>query len=130
MRADERRELVEDPLDLLLLRELRLAPGVAQLDDDERLDEQRLAAAGRVVDDALDPALRLGLDRHDVAAVPERDDRLLEGAAELDRADERVQPAPQAIEGDADGRAQPAQARRGGVEQLAGGVEVSGRGSR
>ena len=56
VRGDERRQLVEDPLDLLLLGDLRLAPGVAELDGDERLDEQRLAAAGRVVDDALDPA--------------------------------------------------------------------------
>ena len=50
----ERGQLIEDPLDLRLLGRLRLAPGVAQLDRDERLDEQRLAAAGRVVDDALD----------------------------------------------------------------------------
>ena len=55
VRGDERRQLVEDPLDLLLLGDLRLAPGVAELDGDERLDEQRLAAARRVVDDALDP---------------------------------------------------------------------------
>ena len=51
----ERGELVEDPGDLLGLRHLGLAPGVAQLDGDERLDEQRLAAARGVVDDALDP---------------------------------------------------------------------------
>ena len=56
VRRDERRQLVEDPLDLLLLGGLGLAPGVAELDGDQRLDEQRLAAAGRVVDDALDPA--------------------------------------------------------------------------
>ena len=50
----ERRELVEDALLLGLDLELRLAPGVAQLDRDERLDEQRLAAARLVVDDAPD----------------------------------------------------------------------------
>ena len=87
------------------LGDLRLAPGVAQLDRDERLDEQRLAAARRVVDDALDPRPGLGLDRHDVAAVAERDDRLLERAAEL-RADERVEPAAEPVVGDPDGRAQ------------------------
>ena len=52
-----------------------------ELDRDERLDEQRLAAARRVVDDALDPRAGLGLDRDHVAAVAERDDRLLEGVA-------------------------------------------------
>ena len=50
----ERRQLVEDARDLLGLGDLRLAPGVAQLDRDERLDEQGLAAPRRVVDDALD----------------------------------------------------------------------------
>ena len=55
-RADEGRQLVEDPLDLGPLGDLRLAPGVAQLDRHERLDEQGLAAARGVVDDALDPA--------------------------------------------------------------------------
>ena len=123
VRADQRGQLVEDPLDLLLLGELRLAPGVAELDDDERLDEQRLAAPGRVVDDALDPALRLGLHGHDVAPVPERDDRLLERAAELDRADEGVEPALQPVERDADRGPQAAEPRRGRVEQLARRVE-------
>ena len=122
--ADERRQLVEDARDLLGLGDLRLAPGVAQLDRDERLDEQRLAAARRVVDDALDPAPRLGLDGHDVAPVAERDDRLLERAAEL-RADERVEPPPQAVVGDPDRGPQPAEPRRGGVEQLADRIEAA-----
>ena len=78
---DERRQLVEDPLDLLALRGLRLAPGVAELDRHERLDEQGLAAARGVVDDALDPAPCLGPDRDHVAAVAQGDERLLEGAA-------------------------------------------------
>ena len=68
---------------LLALGGLRLAPGVAQLDRDERLDEQGLAAARGVVDDALDPAPRIGLDRDDVAAVAQGDQRLLEGARAL-----------------------------------------------
>ena len=108
-----------------LLGGLRLAPGVAELDGDERLDEQRLAAARRVVDDALDPAPRLGLDRDDVAAVAERDDRLLERAAEL-RPDERVEPPAEPVVGDADGRPQAAEPRRRRVEQLAGRIEAAG----
>ena len=78
--GDERRQLVEDALLFGLGLELRLAPGVAQLDDDERLDEQRLAAARLIVDDALDAALGVGPDRHDVAAVAQGDDRLLQRA--------------------------------------------------
>ena len=127
VRGDERRQLVEDPLDLLLLGRLRLPPGVAELDGDHRLDEQRRAAAGRVVDDALDPGPGLGLDRDHVAAVAERDDRLLERAAQL-RADERVEPPPQPVVRDADRRPQPAEARRRGVEQLADRVEAAGEG--
>ena len=125
VRRDEGRQLVEDARDLLGLGDLRLAPGVAELDGDERLDEQRLAAARGVVDDALDPGPGLGLDRDDVAAVAQRDDRLLEGAAEL-RADERVQPPAQPVVGDPDGGPQPAQPRRRGVEQLADRIEAAG----
>ncbi len=75
--GNERRQLVEDPLDLGLGRELRFPPGIAELDGNERLDEERLAAAGRVVDDALDLRAGLRLDWHHVAAVAERDDRVL-----------------------------------------------------
>ena len=124
VRGHERGQLVEDAGDLLGLRDLRLPPRVAQLDHDERLDEERLAAARRVVDDALDPRPRLGLDRHHVAAVAQRDDRLLERAAQL-RADERVQAPAQPVVGDPDGRAQAAQPRRGRVEQLPDRVEAA-----
>ena len=78
--GDHRRELVEDALDLRRLRQLGFAPGVAQLDGDQRLHEQRLAAARSVVDDALDAALGVRRDRDDVAAVAERDDGLLQRA--------------------------------------------------
>ena len=50
----------------LLLRldpQLCLTPGVAQLDRDHGLDEQRLATARCVMNDALDPPAGLGLDR-------------------------------------------------------------------
>ena len=61
---------------------------VAQLDGDERLDEERLAAARLVVDDAADACLRLGPDRHHVAPVAQGDDRLLQRAADLARVDQ------------------------------------------
>ena len=78
--ADLGRELVEDALLLRGRGELRLAPRVRQVDRDERLDEQRLAAPRLVVDDAPDATAGVGLDRHDVAAVAQRDDRLLQRA--------------------------------------------------
>ena len=82
------------------------------------------AAARGVVDDALDPARASALTGHDVPPVAERDDRLLERDAEL-RADECVQPAPQPVVGDADGRPQAAEPRRRGIEQLADRVEAA-----
>ncbi len=57
MRGDQRRQLVEDALLFRLDLELCLAPGVAQLHRDERLDEEGLAAARLVVDDAADRLL-------------------------------------------------------------------------
>ena len=123
--ADEGRQLVEDAGDLLLFGGDRLAPRVAELDRHQRLDEQGLAAARGVVDDALDPRPGVRLDRHDVPAVAERHDRFLEGAPEL-RADERVQPAPQPVVGDPHGRPQATQTRRGGVQQLTHRIEAAG----
>src|SRR6185503_1471184 len=78
---------------------------------------------------ALDPALRVGADRHDVAAVPQRDDWLLEGAAELG-GDERVEAALEPVERDPDGGTQAAQAWRRGVEQLPRRIERAGEGRR
>ena len=50
--ADGGRELAQDPRDLVALGALRLTEPVRVLDDGERLDEERLARAGAVVDDA------------------------------------------------------------------------------
>ena len=122
--ADERAELVEDPADLLVDRRLRLAPRVAQLDDDERLHEQRLAAARRIVDDALHLAAGIGPHGHHVASVAHRDDRLLERTAEL-RPDERVESPAEAVVRDPHGTAQRPEPRRRRVQQLADRVEAA-----
>ena len=50
--ADRGRQLAQDPLGLLPLGAGRLRLAVAELDDLERLDEERLARVGGVVDDA------------------------------------------------------------------------------
>ena len=76
------------------------------------------------MDDALDPRSRLGLDGDDVPTVAQRDDRLLERVAELG-ADQRIEPAAQPVIGDADRGPQPAEAWRGGVQQLTDGVEAA-----
>ena len=106
---DERRQLVEDALLLCLDRQLRLAPGVAQLDHDEWLDEDRLATPRLVVDDALDAPALVGADRDDVAAVAQGDQRLLQDAGELGTVDERLESRPQPLVGDADRAAEPTQ---------------------
>ena len=120
----ERRQLVEDSGDLLGLRDLCLAPRVAELDRHERFDEQGLAASRGVVDDALDPAARLGLDRHHVAAVPQRDDGLLERRAEL-VPDQRIEPSSQPVVGDANGGTQSTEPRGGRVEHLPDRIEAA-----
>ena len=98
-------------------------PGVAEHPAAKRFDEQGLTASGRVVDDALDPRSRLGLDGDDVPTVAQRDDRLLERIAELGP-DQRVEPPAQPVIGDADRGPQPTEAWRGGVQQLTDGVEA------
>src|SRR3972149_7829511 len=77
--ADEGAEAAQDALDLPLLLDLQLAPGVGEVDDGEGLDEDGSAALGDVVDDAAHLAAKVGLDWHHVAAVAQGDDGLLGG---------------------------------------------------
>ena len=90
----------------------------------KRLDEERLAAARLVVHDAPHAALHLGADRHHVPPVAQRDQRLLEGRAELGRVDELLEARAQAVVRHAHGATQRSEARRRGVEQPAGRVEA------
>ena len=75
--ADGCTEATEDLFHLLLFARARLAPGVAKLHRADRLDEKRGAAGGDAVHDAGEIALGVRFDRHDVAAVALRHDRLL-----------------------------------------------------
>ena len=59
--SDEGAQPFQYALHLALLLGLRLAPGVAHLNDGERLDKDRGAAGGDVVDAALHLAARLHL---------------------------------------------------------------------
>ena len=126
-RVRQRLLLVATPDPRELGVEQAYAKGVAELDDDEGLDEEGLAARRGVVDDPPDPGAGLGADRDDVAAVPEGDDRLLEGRTEL-RGDELVEAPSEPLVGESDGGPEAAEARRRRVEELAGRVEAPGQG--
>ena len=70
-------------------RSLRLP--VAELDDRERLDEQRLPAVGDVVDDPRHVAPGACLDREHGAAAALRDELFLQVLAQATRAGEPLQ---------------------------------------
>ena len=85
-RAGRRGEVAEDALGLLALGARGLGLAVAQLDDLERLDEERLPRAGRVVDDPLHAAACARLEREHRPAAALRDEVLLEVVADAPRA--------------------------------------------
>ena len=119
------RQLVEDALLLALGGQRRLGPLVVQLDDGERLDEERRARRALVVDDALDLALRLGPDRDDVAAGAHRDDRLADDPGHRRGAQHRVQALAHAVLGGPEPLADGGELGRGGVEDLAALVDAA-----
>ena len=82
------RELAQDPLDLLALGGGGLRLAVVEVDDVERLDEQRLARVGGVVDDAghAAPGARLHGEHRPAAALG--DEILLQVLAQAARPDE------------------------------------------
>src|SRR5207249_6693649 len=116
---DAARELVEDASHFGALRELRLAQRVVRLEDLERLDEDRGAARGLIVDDPLHRAAHLRLDRNDVAAATLGHELLLQHPRELRGAQQPVQALLQARLRRAQRRAQRAQAWARSVEHLA-----------
>ena len=77
LRADQRAQLAEDPRDLVLFLRPQRAHPVVRLQRFERLDEQRVPARARVVDDPRELARKLSLDRDNEAAVAHGDDRVL-----------------------------------------------------
>ena len=89
--ADRGGEVGEDSLGLLALGPRRLRLAVAELDDLERLDEERLARAGGVVDDALHAAPRARLQREHRPPAALRDEVLLQVLADARRAREPPQ---------------------------------------
>ncbi len=120
--ADLVAERVEDAVDLVLLVELSLPPAVVQFDDLKRLDEERLAARRGVVDDALELRPGVRAHRHDIAAVPRGDDRVLQHRGVLAPADERVEPLHQPAMGDPHVAPDPAKLGAGGVQNVPAGT--------
>ena len=81
----------EDALDLLLLLGLQLLELVVRLHDAHRLNKERRAGGGNVVDKAGQVAAVLRLDGHDEAPVALRDERLLQRALVAGRGDDLLQ---------------------------------------
>ncbi len=125
VRADVAAEGAEDALDLALLLELRLAPAVGHVDDGERLEPHRGAAAGDVVDDALELAAHVGLDGDDVSAVAQGDDGLLRNALGERRREDVLEPLVQAVVEAADLAADAAEGGAGLVGDLAALVDAA-----
>ncbi len=113
--ADMPRELGQDPRHLVALVALELAQPVGELDDRERLDEQRLAGVARVVHDARHGAACARAHGHDRSPAALRHEIFLQMRLKIGIRRER----PKAIAGAAPcGRelgAQRLQLRRGGV---------------
>ncbi len=116
--GDERREVAQDPGDLVALGDLGLAQAVRVVDRRQRLDEQRLARAGGVVNDAGHAPPGRGLQRQDGAAAALGDEVVLEMLGDRrvvrDLAQALGQPPPAL----AQLAAQAAQRRRGRVLQI------------
>ena len=118
LRRDERREVAEDPRHLVPLGHLGLTQAVRVLDGRERLYEERLSRAGRVVDDPGHTPAGRRLQREHGTARPLRHEVVLEVLAQGGVArdlPEALGEAPAAL---AQLAPQAAQRRRGRVAQV------------
>ncbi len=118
LRGDDRRELTENALDLVAGIGRRLREPVVQLDDRERLDEQRLSRARRVMDDTGDLRACRCTNREHGTAAALGEKRLLQRLAHLVRACDARQLVTDAGASVAELVAQPAQERRGGITHV------------
>ena len=116
--ADGGRQLAQDPLDLLALGARRLGLAVRELDDVERLDEERLARVGGVVDDPGHAAAGARLDGEHGPPAAEGDEVLLQVLAQVARADELLELVADALTADTELAAELAQLRGRVVAQV------------
>ncbi len=115
VRSDMTRELGEDARDLVALVALELAQPVRQLDDRERLDEQRLPGVARVVDDPGHRAARARAHGDHRATAALGDEVLLQVRLEVGIRGQRAQPIAGAAPRGRELGAQRLQLGRGGV---------------
>ena len=83
--GDVGRQFGQQAEDLLLLGQAQLAQGIVQIDDVQRLDKERDAAAGAIVHDALHASLAIRAHGDDKAPLAPGDERLLEIGRDLRR---------------------------------------------
>ena len=111
-------ELAQDPRDLVALGALRLTEPVRVLDDGERLDEERLARAGAVVDDAGHAPARRRPEREHGPSRARGDEVVLQVRLQLGVAREALEPLGQPRTSFAKLAAEAAERRRGTVAQV------------
>ena len=116
--ADRGRQLAQDPRDLVALGALRLTEPVRVLDDGERLDEERLARAGAVVDDAGHAPARGRPDREHGPPRARRDEVVLQVLAQPGVTREALEPLGQPRTSLAKLAAEAAKRRRRTVAQV------------
>ena len=117
-RADLIREGGQDAGDLLLLLRAQLHNAGVGLDYGGRLHKDGRACGGYIVDNAADLTAVFGADRHDIAAVAQRDNRVLQKFIGGGVADDIIQLGTDGILGLADFAAQIVERYTGGVGHL------------
>ena len=121
-------QAAEDALGLARRGKLELAPGVAKFDDGQRLHEHRRAGGRDVVNEPLELAAEVGLDREHEAVAARGDEAFLEAALPFGRCDDLFQPGLDALLGLALLGAEPRQKVGGVVEDLAAPAQRAARG--
>ena len=118
MRDHRGRQLGEDPLRLVARRGGHLRPVDSRLDDRERLDEQRLSGARRVVDDPRHARALGGANREHRATAALGEERLLQRVADVRRAGDARQLLTHPYAADRSSERSLPQQRRRGIAQV------------
>ena len=118
LRADERREVPQDARDLVPFGDFGFAQSVGVVDRGEWFDEERLTRAGRVVDDARYLAARRCLQCQHGPAGAFRDEVVLQVLGERRITGDLAEPFGEPAAALSKLAAEPAELRRGGVEQI------------
>ena len=85
------RQCGQNAFDLLLLADQQLTQGVVRIDGGHRLDEERAARRGHIVDQTGNFTLVFALDRHNIAVAAQRDDRVTQILGKARRGDDLLQ---------------------------------------